>query len=818
MNNNIFISIACFMDRDILNTIENCINKAKNPNNLVFGICSQMDLNNTYLDVYNNKKNFKIIKLDWKYAKGPTYARYLISKLVTNEKYFLQIDAHTRFFNNWDEIAINCLNECNDKNAILTAFPISIKNMHKKNIPLNISTNKFKSLSYNSIKLGSVCCSKPSFVKTYYLSAAFIFGSTKFLKDVPYDPYLTYSYQTIEQQFYAIRLFTYGWNLYKPSKHILATHYGKTIHKDSKGNIIHPPSNHGRGKLSWERVLYYYGLYDLNNVTINKDIALYGLGNKRSLDNFFSIHNEKNCINKIKNGLNYNNGVWSKYNFYCKNNIFAQIINKYDLFKLCDKDIHFEWKINTKVNNKLFQHYNMSEVAFIDNKYTFFKLLTDNNIKNIPKTYFDINNIKQNNKNKNYFLKYAGNNGGKNVFLYNNIFKLSNHVNNDLRPYIIQEEVPDMLLINNRKFVLRIWIVIVDNKFYITSNGCCIIHEHEYNKNSKDRKIHIDHDISKISYSNYNEEPFYKDTMKKIVLLNTNVCNIIKKKLRFKKNCYQVLGLDIIFDNNLNPYIIEFNSWPNMSVPYDSYKSILKEFFTNFLNDIVINKLNNQPIVDTDYFVELKTDKEYVFKIPKRINNNSIPVVVINNNNPINICDNYNFNVSYFNKILIDKDTYKKYLDNGLISNKRYKLRLEQVSSWVSHLHIWKEMIKDNIDKLLILEDTCKFVSDFSESYNKILRQSKSLKYDILYIGYSGIKATERELSLVKNGFPRLTSSYIISLNGAKKMVKELSSIDYPFDELLGKIFYNKKINGYRTSRLLTYQKFQMNTSKYFIM
>ena len=41
-------------------------------------------------------------------------------------------------------------------------------------------------------------------------------------------------------------------------------------------------------------------------------------------------------------------------------------------------------------------------------------------------------------------------------------------------------------------------------------------------------------------------------------------------------------------------------------------------------------------------------------------------------------------------------------------------------------------MIKNNIDKLLILEDTCKFVSDFSESYNKILRQSKSLKYDIL--------------------------------------------------------------------------------------
>ena len=114
----IFISIACFMDNDIINTIEDCLNKAKYSDNIVFGICSQMDLKATYLDKYNNNKNFKIIKLDWRKAQGPTYARYLISKLISDEKYFLQIDAHTRFFDNWDEKAINCLNECNDSKHV----------------------------------------------------------------------------------------------------------------------------------------------------------------------------------------------------------------------------------------------------------------------------------------------------------------------------------------------------------------------------------------------------------------------------------------------------------------------------------------------------------------------------------------------------------------------------------------------------------------------------------------------------------------------------------------------------------------------------
>ena len=45
----IFISIACFMDSDIINTIENCISQAKNPESLYFGICFQDEMNNTIL-------------------------------------------------------------------------------------------------------------------------------------------------------------------------------------------------------------------------------------------------------------------------------------------------------------------------------------------------------------------------------------------------------------------------------------------------------------------------------------------------------------------------------------------------------------------------------------------------------------------------------------------------------------------------------------------------------------------------------------------------------------------------------------------------
>ena len=37
--NKIFVSIACFLDKDISNTIEDCLNKAAYPENIIFGIC-----------------------------------------------------------------------------------------------------------------------------------------------------------------------------------------------------------------------------------------------------------------------------------------------------------------------------------------------------------------------------------------------------------------------------------------------------------------------------------------------------------------------------------------------------------------------------------------------------------------------------------------------------------------------------------------------------------------------------------------------------------------------------------------------------------
>ena len=132
----------------------------------------------------------------------------------------------------------------------------------------------------DSIKLESVTCGIHHIINklhnTYYLSAALLFGKSSFIKEVPYDPTLIYSYQTVEQQFYAIRLFTHGWNLYVPTQHILATNYEKTLYYDVNNNRIFAPSNVNKGKSVWKRVLYYYGLCSIEELEddMKKDISL----------------------------------------------------------------------------------------------------------------------------------------------------------------------------------------------------------------------------------------------------------------------------------------------------------------------------------------------------------------------------------------------------------------------------------------------------------------------------------------------------------------------------------------------------------------
>jgi Glycosyltransferase (GlcNAc) len=58
-------------------------------------------------------------------AKGPMHARSLVRKVLGNEEFCMQIDAHTEFAVGWDELALSEWKKTNNEFGILSNVPVA---------------------------------------------------------------------------------------------------------------------------------------------------------------------------------------------------------------------------------------------------------------------------------------------------------------------------------------------------------------------------------------------------------------------------------------------------------------------------------------------------------------------------------------------------------------------------------------------------------------------------------------------------------------------------------------------------------------------
>lgn len=56
-------------------------------------------------------------------AKGPIFARSLSRKILGNEEYCMQVDAHTSFAKNWDEMVLEEWHNTDNEFGVITSVP-----------------------------------------------------------------------------------------------------------------------------------------------------------------------------------------------------------------------------------------------------------------------------------------------------------------------------------------------------------------------------------------------------------------------------------------------------------------------------------------------------------------------------------------------------------------------------------------------------------------------------------------------------------------------------------------------------------------------
>lgn len=173
----IFVSIAAKDDPQLVDTIKDALEKADNPERIVFGLCLQYE---SAPDLSFLSKNHRVIYLDSNTFYGAGYSRYLISGLIGSEEYFLQIDAHSSFENGWDSLNIQNLNTlmslAGNKKVVLSKY-LATKGG---------GGGDWRYHYDNGVESTSVAEASKSFVKTHVASAHYIFSASNFLIDLNY--------------------------------------------------------------------------------------------------------------------------------------------------------------------------------------------------------------------------------------------------------------------------------------------------------------------------------------------------------------------------------------------------------------------------------------------------------------------------------------------------------------------------------------------------------------------------------------------------------------------------------------------------------
>ena len=125
----------------------------------------------------------------------------------------------------------------------------------------------------------------------------------------------------------------------------------------------------------------------------------------------------------------------------------------------------------------------------------------------------------------------------------------------------------------------------------------------------------------------------------------------------------------------------------------------------------------------------------------------------------------------------------------------------DMIGCGLSHIKIYKDVINNNYNNVLILEDDIYFEDDFQYILNNALYELPN-DYDILYIGSFGLSSEETyydynyflkilsnkitETNIYKNickpEFPLGTHAMIISNKGGKKLLQIMNKINYHID------------------------------------
>jgi hypothetical protein len=290
----IFISIASYCDPVLGFTLSQAVKTARWPDQLHFGIVDQSPATRPAVGhrAYEPAR-ISFVRIEPVYARGPCWARAIAMSLYDGEDWFLQIDSHMDFDLHWDQVLVE-QGEALMKGRggiVISAYPNPFifegdRPVHKpttdKVLVHVVKTDAMFEADHPVLPFEAHPVDRNEPVSGFHVAAGCLFAPGQIVQAFPYDPWF---YFHGEEQAYAARLYTNGWDIFHmpglPLYHLYNTPDSgapqRPMHWDEQ-------QDRERARTWWD--LEQRSRHRLSALLADEDLGAYALGGVRTMDDY----------------------------------------------------------------------------------------------------------------------------------------------------------------------------------------------------------------------------------------------------------------------------------------------------------------------------------------------------------------------------------------------------------------------------------------------------------------------------------------------------------------------------------------------------
>jgi hypothetical protein len=289
----IFVSVAAYCDPLLGFTLRSALAQAVHPERLSFGIVEQAWPGQALHFPHDGRAAMRWTRVHALEARGPCWARALAMALYQGEDWFLQVDSHTWFEPGWDERLLRWGERLRPRlpRFILSCYPNPFRMVDgqpratlvtHRVLAHVVKTGCDFDPAHPVLMFEGVPVDSDEPVPAMHLAAGCLFSPGRIVQELPYDPGLFFHG---EEQAYALRAWTHGWELLHPPG--MPMYHLYTAPGEAPPRPLHWSPEHDAQRQQRSAALIEQANRRLSALLWEgADLGVYGLGRERSLADY----------------------------------------------------------------------------------------------------------------------------------------------------------------------------------------------------------------------------------------------------------------------------------------------------------------------------------------------------------------------------------------------------------------------------------------------------------------------------------------------------------------------------------------------------